>query len=75
MSSPTSSTASSGPDLGRQRERAEKEQRKRVVRESRKRAEREQNACLGKWFTEKVFVNHFPKFSYGFSGQQQKFSY
>ena len=42
-------------------ERAEKEQRKRAQRE------REQNACLGKWFTEKNFVNQFPNFCEGFS--------
>ena len=25
--------------------------------------------CFGKWFTEKFFINHFPNFCEGFSGQ------
>ena len=32
-------------------------------------------ACVfGKWFTKKKFVNHFPNFNKGFSGQRKLFS-
>jgi hypothetical protein len=65
-SSPTSLTASSGPDLGQQRER---ELRKRVERESRKRAEKESKGERA----ERVFsVNRFHFFCEGFSGQTEK---
>ena len=47
----------------------------RWVRE-RERAERESRGvkCFGKWFTEIFFVNRFPNFSEGFSGQIQSIS-
>jgi hypothetical protein len=69
-SSLTLSTASSGPNLGRlPRSRSDQESRERVEKESREREE--PHACFGKWFKEKNFVNRFPFFSEGFSGQLQ----
>ncbi len=40
------------------------------VRQERKR-DRVTHACFGKWFTRNFFVNRFPIFSKGFSGQRQ----
>jgi hypothetical protein len=35
---------------------------------------RKGEACVfGKWFTKKNFVNHFPNFNKGFSGQRKLF--
>jgi hypothetical protein len=45
-------------------------------KKSRKSSERESRGvkCFGKWFIEKQFVNHFPNFCEGFSGQLQTIS-
>jgi hypothetical protein len=64
----TSSTASSGPDLGRL-------PRNGSDRESREREQRERGASLVFWkmvYEKKKFINHFPFFFFeGFSGQLQ----